>query len=53
MMDLFFVVGEKAIHAILVKMLEISQDKIIKLKTQEDINQILKKELFMDYSKIL
>lgn len=33
MMDLFFVVGEKAIHAIIVKMLEVSKDKILTSKS--------------------
>jgi hypothetical protein len=35
MMDLFFVVGEKAIHAIIVQMMEVSRDKILACKTPE------------------
>ena len=35
MMDLFFVVGEKAIHAIIVQMMEVSRDKILACTTPE------------------
>jgi len=31
MLDLFFLTGEKAIHAVTVKMLEITHDKILKM----------------------
>jgi hypothetical protein len=43
MMDLFFVVGEKAIHAIIVQMMQVSKDKILACKTPEQLNTILKK----------
>lgn len=50
MMDLFFIGGEKAIHAIIVKMLEVSKEKILKnVKTAEGLNQFLKVDMFQEY----
>jgi hypothetical protein len=35
MLDLFFLIGEKAIHATTVKMLQITKDKILKMTGPE------------------
>lgn len=46
MMDLFFLVGEKAITSVIVRMLEIAQTEIMKIKDPETMQSFLKKEMF-------
>ena len=46
MMDLFFLEGEKAITAVVVRMLEIAQVEILKLKEPEDMQKFIKVDIF-------
>ena len=46
MLDLFFLVGEKAIHATTVRMLQITKDQILAIKGPEDLQKFLKKDIY-------
>ena len=46
MIDLFFLEGEKAITSLIIRMLEISQDEIMKIEDAEIMQKFLKKDMF-------
>ena len=46
MMDLFFLEGQKAITSVIVRMLQMSQDHILKLTEPEDMQKFIKVEIF-------
>ncbi len=50
-MDLFLLEGEKAIHAIIVKMLEENKETIIQCRDIEEIQQYLKYDIFKEFSQ--
>lgn len=52
MWDLFFLTGEKAIHATIVRMLEITQHHIVKINDPETLQKFLKNDIYFEYYKV-
>lgn len=49
MMDLFYLVGEKAIHATIIRMLELSKNDILEIKDPEKLQNFVKKDIYQLY----
>lgn len=52
MLDLFFLTGEKAIHAIIIKMLQITEERILKIKDMEGLHKFLKGDIQDEFYKV-
>lgn len=46
MLDLFFLTGEKAIHATIIKMLQITEKQILKIDNMETLHRFLKNDIY-------
>jgi hypothetical protein len=46
MLDLFFLTGEKAIHATIIRMLEITKPIIMKINDTECLQRFLKEDIY-------
>jgi hypothetical protein len=51
MLDLFFLTGEKAIHAIIIKMLKTTETQIIALNSPEQLQKFLKNDIYHEFYK--
>jgi len=46
MLDLFFLTGEKAIHATIIRMLEVTKERILKINDTESLQKYLKEDIY-------
>lgn len=52
MLDLFFLTGEKAIHATIIKMLQITEKQILKIENMEKLHRFLKNDIYHEFYKV-
>lgn len=52
MLDLFFLTGEKAIHATIIKMLQITEKQILKIDNMETLHRFLKNDIYNEFYKV-
>jgi hypothetical protein len=51
MLDLFFLTGEKAIHATIIKMLQTTERTILQMKSPEILQKFLKNDIYHEFYK--
>jgi hypothetical protein len=52
MLDLFFLTGEKSIHATIVRMLQVTESHLMKINDTEQLQRFLKCDIYHEYYKV-